>query len=54
MTWLVCKETAQICLQNVLIPSFNVFINIKPYTDQYFTYYYYVGQLGFCQNYVAK
>ena len=39
MTSLVCKEIAQICLQNVLIPRFNVFF-IKPYTDQYFTYYY--------------
>ena len=37
---LVCKEIAQICLQNVLIPKFNVFFYIKPYTDQYFTYYY--------------
>ena len=40
MTSLVCKEIAQISLQNVLIPRFNVFFYIKPYTDQYFTYYY--------------
>ena len=40
MTSLVCKEIAQICLQNVLIPRFNVFFYIKPYTDQHFTYYY--------------
>ena len=53
MTWLVCKEIGQICLQNVLIPRFNIFINIKPYTDQYFTYYYYVDWVS-CQNYGAK
>ena len=40
MTSLVCKEIVQISLQNVLIPRFNVFFYIKPYTDQYFTYYY--------------
>ena len=40
MTSLVCKEIAQICLQNVLIPRFNVFFYIKPYRDQHFTYYY--------------
>ena len=40
MTSFVCKEIAHICLQNVLIPRFNVFFYIKPYTDQYFTYNY--------------
>ena len=51
MTWLVYKEIAQICLQNVLIQRLNVFFI---YRKIFYLLLNDVGQLGSCQNYDAK
>ena len=40
MTSLVCKEIAQLSAFKMFLFPGLMFFFIKPYTDQYFTYYY--------------